>query len=110
MDERLLKLKQTIVGWVNYFSIADMKTLANNLDEWVRRRIRMDIWKNWKRVRTKFANLQKLGLDKSQAWEYANTRKGYWRISDSPILSRTLTNKILDKRGLVSISAIYSKR
>jgi len=110
MDERLLKLKQTIVGWVNYFGIADMKTLANNLDEWLRRRIRMVIWKTWKRISTRFVNLKKLGLDKSKSWEYANTRKGYWRVSDSPILKRTLTNKILEKRGLVSISAIYSKR
>ena len=110
MDERLLKLKQAIIGWVNYFGIADMKTLLRNLDEWVRRRIRMVIWKSWKRVRTRFKNLQKLGLDKSKAWEYANTRKGYWRISGSPILGCTLTNKILEKRGLVSMYATYSKR
>ena len=96
--------------WVNYFGIADMKTLAHNLDEWVRRRIRMVIWKSWKRIKTRFANLQKLGTDKEKAWEHANTRKGYWRISDSPILKTTLTNKILEKRGLVSISVIYSKR
>ena len=110
MDDRLLKLKQSIQGWVNYFRFADMKTLAKNLDEWVRRRIRMVVWKSWKRVRTRFVSLQKLGLDKQKAWEYANTRKGYWRISDSPILHRTLTNAILEKRGLVSISVIYSKR
>ena len=110
MDERLLKLKQTIVGWTNYFRIADMKTLAINLDAWLRRRIRMVIWKSWKRVRSKFANLKKLGLDSRRAWEYANTRKAYWRIARSPVLECTITNKILDKRGLVSISAIYSKR
>ena len=110
MDERLLKLKQSIQGWVNYFGIADMKTLAGKLDEWTRRRLRMVIWKTWKRVRTRFSGLQKLGLDRQKAWEYANTRKGYWRIADSPILHRTLTNKTLEKRGLVSISAIYLKR
>jgi group II intron reverse transcriptase/maturase len=110
MDARLLKLKQSIQGWVNYFRIADMKTLAKNLDEWTRRRIRMVIWKTWKRVRTRFSSLQKLGLDKQKAWEYANTRKGYWRIADSPILHRTLTNKILEKRGLASIFATYLKR
>jgi len=110
MDARLNKLKQAIQGWVNYFGIADMKTLAKNLDEWLRRRIRMVVWKTWKRIRTKFASLHKLGLDKQKAWEYANTRKGYWRISDSPILHRTLTNKILEKRGLISISTLYLKR
>jgi hypothetical protein len=110
MDLRLVKLKQAIQGWVNYFKIADMKTLAKTLDEWLRRRIRLVVWKSWKRIRTKFISLQKLGLDKSKAWEYANTRKGYWRISDSPILHSTLTNKILEKRGLVSISAFYLNR
>jgi group II intron reverse transcriptase/maturase len=110
LGDRLMKLYQAIQGWVNYFALADMKTLAGNLDEWLRRRIRMVVWKTWKRVRTRFASLQKLGLDRQKAWEYANTRKGYWRISDSPILHRTLTNKVLEKRGLVSISALYSKR
>jgi len=110
MEIRLDKLKKSIQGWVNYFGLADMKTLAKTLDEWLRRRIRMVVWKSWKRIKTKFISLQKLGLDKSKAWEYANTRKGYWRISDSPILHRTLTNKILEKRGLISISAIYLKR
>jgi RNA-directed DNA polymerase len=110
MDLRLEKLKQSIQGWVNYFGLADMKTLAKGLDEWLRRRLRMVIWKTWKRVRTRFKCLQRLRLDKQKAWEYANTRKGYWRISSSPILHRTLTNEILSKRGLVSISVIYSKR
>jgi len=109
MDMRLMKLKQAIQGWVNYFRIADMKTLADNLDKWLRRRIRMVVWKTWKRIRTRFVNLQKLGLDKSKAWQFANTRKGYWRISNSPILSYTLTNKVLEKRGLISIYATYSK-
>ena len=110
IDVRLLKLKQAIQGWVNYFGIADMNTLAKNLDKRLRRRIRMVIWKTWKRIRTRFKNLRKLGLDKSQAWQFANTRKGYWRVSGSPILATTITNKILGKRGLVSISAIYLKR
>ena len=62
MDIRLLKLEQAIRGWVNYFRAADMKTLAKRLDEWVRRRIRMVIWKTWKRIRMRFISLQKLGL------------------------------------------------
>ena len=109
MDYRLIKLKQAIRGWINYFGIADMKTLAKNLDGWMRRRVRMVVWKTWKRVRTRFKNLQKLGLDKAKAWEFANTRKGYWRVSGSPILSITITNEALNRRGLESISAIFSK-
>jgi len=110
LDERLNELKQAIQGWVNYFGIADMKTLAHSLDDWLRCRIRMCIWKTWKRVRTKFASLKRLGIEKNLAWQYANTRKGYWRIAHSPVLCYSLTNATLEKRGLVSISALYSKR
>lgn len=105
MDVRLQKLKQLIKGWVNYFRIADMKTLTRSLDEWTRRRLRMCIWKQWKKVRTKFQNLMKLGLDRQKAWEYANTRKGYWRIANSPILSQTITNERLQKRGYTGFIA-----
>ena len=106
--QRMLKLKQAITGWVNYFSIADMGTLAKTLDKWLRRRIRMCFWKQWKKIKTKHDNLVKLGIRNSKAWEYANTRKGYWRISYSPILSRTVTSEYLKKLGLLSIAERYS--
>lgn len=108
MEYRFLKLKQVITGWINYFAIADMRSILRTLDEWLRRRIRMCFWKQWKKIKTKHDNLVKLGIENSKAWEYANTRKGYWRISNSPILSRALTNKYLKEIGLVSISEIYS--
>lgn len=108
MEYRFLKLKQVITGWINYFAIADMRSILRTLDEWLRRRIRMCFWKHWKKIKTKHDNLVKLGIENSKAWEYANTRKGYWRISNSPILSRALTNKYLKEIGLVSISEIYS--
>ena len=108
MWQRMLMLKQAITGWVNYFKIADMGSLAKLLDQWLRRRIRMCLWKQWKKIRTKQDNLVKLGIGKSKAWEYANTRKSYWRISNSPILSRTVTNEYLKKRGFPSIAERYS--
>lgn len=107
MTQRMLKLKQVITGWVNYFSIADMKWLAKSLDEWLRRRIRMCFWKQWKRIKTKHENLIRLGIDKYKAWEYANTRKSYWRISNSPILARTFTNDYLKKLGFQSVAERY---
>jgi hypothetical protein len=99
MDYRLLKLRELIFGWVNYFRIADMKALARYLDEWTRRRLRMCVRKQWKKIHTRFQNLMKLGLDRQRAWEFANTRKSYWRTSNSPILARTITNEYLKKRG-----------
>jgi RNA-directed DNA polymerase len=109
MENRLKKLRQAILGWVNYFNIADMKRLTKELDGWLRRRIRTVIWKSWKRIKTRYANLRKFGMGKIEAWKYANTRKGYWRISNSPVLSTTITNKILEEYGLISIFATYSK-
>ena len=108
MAQRMLKLKRLITGWVNYYGIADMKTLARSLDEWLRRRIRMCYWKQWKKVRTRHKNLVKRGIDKSKAWEFANTRKGYWRIAGSPILTRIFTNEDLERLGFQSIAMRYS--
>ncbi len=108
MEERLLKLKQAITGWVTYFGIADMGSLAKSLDEWLRRRIRMCYWKQWKKIKTKHDSLVKLGTGNNKAWEHANTRKGYWRIANSPILSKTLTNEHLRNLGLTSIFERYS--
>lgn len=108
MEQRMGKLRQCITGWANYFSMADMKKLAKNLDEWLRRRIRMCFWKQWKKTKTKYDNLVKLGISKAKAWEYANTRKSYWHIANSPILTKTLTNGYLKKIGFVSISERYS--
>lgn len=87
-----MKLKQILVGWINYFKIAQCKGLLIELDRLIRRRIRVVIWKTWKKVKTRFASLIKLGVSKSKAWEWANTRKGYARTSNSYILNTTITN------------------
>ena len=107
MELRSIKLRQIIIGWVNYFKLADMRSTLKTLDEWLRRRIRTCYWKQWKKIKTKHENLIKLGINKYKAWEYANTRKGYWRISKSPILSRTLTNKYLKNQGFITLTEKY---
>lgn len=109
IEQKVKKLNQCIIGWVNYFKVADMKVILGELDKWLRRRIRMCYWKNWKKIKTKHDNLVRFGLPDYKAWEYANTSKGYWRISNSPILSRTLTNKYLENIGLISIKSCYCK-
>ena len=108
MEQRAEKLRQCIVGWVNYFGMADMKKTAQTLDEGLRRRIRMCFWKQWKKNRTKHDNLVKLGIENRKAWEYANTRKSYWRSANSPILSRALTNEHLRKIGFITVAQRYS--
>ena len=84
-----------------------MKELVIKLDEWLRRRIRMCIWKQWKKIKTRHDNLVRMGIENSKAWEFANTRKGYWRIAGSPILSGTFTNDCLKKLGFQSIAERY---
>lgn len=104
---RAERIKRYIIGWVNYFKIADMKKLMITIDEWLRRRIRMIYWKQWKKVKTRFRELKRLGIDEDKAWEFANTRKGYWRISNSPILNRSLNNQTLDNFGYLFFSDYY---
>lgn len=103
------RLKEIIVGWVNYFKMAKMKYILKKIDEWLRRRIRMCYWKQWKKIKTRFTNLKRLGINFGKAWEFANTRKGYWRISNSPVLSTSITNARLKKTGLISFSEVYAK-
>ena len=78
---------------MSYYHLANMKRLLLDIDEWLRRRIRMCIWKAWKKVRTKVANLIRCAINQYQAYEWGNTRKSYWRIADSPILTRAIDNK-----------------
>ena len=108
-DRRKGSLRQYIIGWVNYFKLADMQSLLLRVDEWYRRRIRMVIWKQWKRIRTKLTNLVKLGVKKSKAWEWANTRKGYWHIANSFILATTITIDRLRQAGYVFLADYYQK-
>lgn len=102
-------LRQYITGWVQYFKLADMDKLLLRIDKWYRRRLRMVIWKQWKRIKTKLSNLIKLGVKNSKAWEWANTRKGYWRIAGSYILSTAITNDRLREAGYVFLSDYYRK-
>ena len=107
MEVRYKKLKQVIRGWVNYFKIANMGKIVQKLDKWIRRRIRMCYWKEWKKIKTKHDNLVKLGIENHEAWEFANTRKAYWRIADTPFMHRALNNKTLKKLGYTSLASVY---
>ena len=105
--KRKQKLKEYIRGWVGYYHLANMKRLLLVTDEWLRRRIRMCIWKAWKKPKTKVANLIKCGINKYQAYEWGNTRKGYWRIADSYILHKAITNEHLCRAGYATLMDAY---
>ena len=67
-------------------------------DEWLRRRIRMYIWKRWKRIRTRYAMPRNSGMNHNNAFKFACTRKGYWRIANSQIMNVARQMPVLDKR------------
>lgn len=108
-ERRKEAIRRYIIGWVNYFRYADIKKLLEQTDEWFRRRIRSLIWKQWKRVRTKMRNLIRLGIPRQKAWEFANTRKGYWRVAFSFILGTSITNDRLRQSGYIFFSDYYAK-
>ncbi|MDM5250380.1 group II intron reverse transcriptase/maturase [Lysinibacillus sp. G4S2] len=107
MEYRIQQLNQYLIGWCGYFALADTKSIFESLDGWIRRRLRMCLWKNWKKPRTKVRNLIRLGVPDWKAYEWGNTRKSYWRISKSPILHRTLGNSYWSNQGLKSLQARY---
>lgn len=90
-------------GWLGYFGIASMKNTMSEWDGWIRRRLRMYIWKQWRKPRTRVQNLIKLSMPEWQAYRNGNSRKGYWAISGSGILHHTITNKRLEQAGYESI-------
>ena len=106
-ERRKVALRQYITGWVNYFKLADMKNLLRDTDKWYRRRLRMVIWKQWKRVKTRYKNLIKLGIAKSNAYMFSNTRKSFWRTAKSPILSTSVSNESLQRAGYLFFSTYY---
>ena len=105
--KRKQELKEYIRGWIGYYHLADMKRFLLDTDKWLRRRIRMCIWKAWKKPKTKVANLIKCGIEKYKACEWGNTRKGYWRIADSPILKVAINNDSLRKAGYCTLMGSY---
>jgi RNA-directed DNA polymerase len=107
MKDRIEKLNRYLVGWLGYYQLADTPSVLAKLDGWIRRRLRMIRWKEWKKVKTKHRNLKKLGIKPNKAWEWANTRLGYWRIAKSPILDRALDNHYWLNQGLKSLLTRY---
>ena len=102
------ELSTLLRGWYNYFKIGLGKTRILTLDEHTRRRIRMLYWKRWKRIKTKYEALMKLGVNRWKAWEWANSSKKYWAIAQSWILTTTLTNERLRKHGWLCLKDMQS--
>ena len=107
MQYRLNKLAQYVRGWMNYFGISEYYSPIPELDHWLRRRVRMCYWKQWRLARTKVRNLLKLGVSKGAAIPIAMSRKGPWNMSRTLATQVGMTNKWLKNQGLLSIKELW---
>jgi len=105
--EKIKKMEAVIRGWVNYFAIAKGRKKMQELDELVRTRLRIGIWKQWKKPKTKRIHLIKLGIGKQKAYEWSNSRKGYCRIAHSPILCLALNNEYFTRLKYIGFTNYY---
>lgn len=107
MEERLEKLNAYLLGWIGYFGIAQTKTVFQELDEWIRRKLRTCMLKQWKKCATKLRKLVGLGIDKGWAENIAFSRKGYWRLANTPQVNKALGLAYWQEQGLVSLVDRY---
>ena len=108
-DQRMQKLKKVQRGWINYFKFASVYNKLNELDGWLRNRVRYCIWHDWKKPERKRKNLIRLGVDPEHAYQWSRSRKGGWAIAQSPILITTITLTRLTQRGYESLLTHYYK-
>jgi len=109
LDYRILKLKQVIFGWVNYFRITNMKGVMKQVDKKLRSRIRVIIWKQWKIPKKQIKSLVQLGIPEEEAKGLTYCRKGYRYIGLSKVVQRAMSNQRLKKRGVPSSLERYLK-
>jgi RNA-directed DNA polymerase len=110
MTQRLRALRRYLNGWAGYFALAMQKPLFESFDKWIRRRLRMCLWKSWRFVRTRFRNLVALGVSRQAAYPHAKSRKGPWRMSRTLASGVGMTNDWLQSQGLVSLLSLWIER
>ena len=108
-EERLRKLREVWMGWVNNYRLASIHTKLKTLDEWLRNRLRYCIWHDWKKCERKRKNLIRLGIEQGQAYAWSRTSMGGWAVAQSPILGITITLSRLRRRGYESMQGYYHK-
>lgn len=103
MAYQLFKISQYLRGWIAYYGIANTYQQCIDLDCWIKRRVRMCYWRQWRKPRTKVRNLMKLGVRVQAAVACGMTSKGPWRSSKTPGIQQALDNKFLKAAGLTSL-------
>lgn len=108
VDAVIKRLNEYLIGAIGYYALADMKSFLTKLEGWIRRKLRVILWKQWKRPKTRFRELRKLGLSEELAKKIVSSRKGYWRLSDTPQLHKVLGITYFKSLGLKNLVARYS--
>jgi RNA-directed DNA polymerase len=101
------ELHRYVVGWLNYYGISHTYTGVMELGEWVRRRVRLYYWKQWKQPRTRRRHLLTLGIPREEVHMATRSRKGYWRMSANSIVQRALTNRWLHEQGVPDMRTLW---
>jgi RNA-directed DNA polymerase len=101
------ELRRYVNGWLNYFSLSHAYSALMELDEWVRRRVRLYYWKQWKQPRTRRRRLIALGISPDEVHMATRSRKGYWRMSANSIVQRALTNRWLHEQGVPDMRTLW---
>lgn len=109
MGYRLHKLGQYLRGWTAYFGISQYYRPVPELDEWIRRRMRMCYWKQWRWPRTKIKNLLALGVSLKSAIEHGCSSNSYWQMSRTPVINQAVSNAWLQEQGLLSVKDLWCK-
>jgi group II intron reverse transcriptase/maturase len=109
MQRRIAEINRFTVGWTAYFALAETPTPFEELDGWLRRRLRQVRWKEWRRVRTKVRYLMAAGIPREDALRWGHSRRGYWRIAGSPILHLALPDAYWTDHGLKGFSDPYRR-
>jgi RNA-directed DNA polymerase len=109
MERRIAEINRFTVGWTAYFALAETSSPFEELDKWLRRRLRQARWKQWKRCRTRRRNLLALGIPDWQALQWAATRKGYWRLAGSAPLHRAMPSAYWTSLGLRTFIDSYHR-
>lgn len=108
-EMRAERMTQYVRGWVNYFRLADMKSLNKRTDMWMRHRIRAVYWKQWKKVKTRYRKLRSLGVSEEWIYTCANLRQGIWKSSGLEQINYAINNKVLKDWGYPTFQEYYLK-
>src|ERR1017187_2151014 len=103
MEQVMAELARYGRGWRGYFGFCETPSVLQRLDSWIRRRVRCAFWRQWKTGRKRYAELVRRGVGEEEAAKTAGSRRGPWRVSQSPALDRALSNAYLASLGLPSL-------